>query len=410
MSNNPFQLIIPLRQHTPIIHFQHQQDGATLRATEVKPKLDKYLIRNAFGADKGSYERFLVGGTNAKHAALDYKLRIISEKSNRDICRPIHKKDRDNSVPMFFANMGDDYEERGLVMREHTELFIQCLHPELRNIIKNHIASFFTSTNFGMRSSKGFGSFTVDEDETIPSQAFRFSVNSTDWNVVFRTIDLFYKSIRGGINGAIRPADGRYVKDFYMKPMIFQYALDKEVKWEKKIIKEQHFFKTEVARQKNDPKNGVDTPDKWPLWASPSKPRIVRDLLGLSTDQTWKGYPGGKNGATITKEHSEGLIERFASPIVFKPIQTANGFDVFFWANPIPTEYLDAAFKIEVNGDNIGSPLMWKEFDIQHFLREYVKTSRLNAAIRIQSENRDNSQITELLRRIYSEIETNPSK
>jgi hypothetical protein len=410
MSNNPFQLIIPLRQHTPIIHFQHQQDGATLRATEVKPKLDKYLIKNAFGAEKRAYERFLVGSANSDHAALDYKMRIITEKSNRDICLPIRKKDRDNSVPMFFANMGDDYEERGLVFREHTELYIHCFHPELKNIIGSHIASFFAITNFGMRSTKGFGSFTVEGDTTVPTQAFRFSVNSKDWNIVFRTMDLFYKSIRGGINGAIKPSDGRYVKGFYMKPMIFQYALDQEVKWEKKIIKEQRAFHGQVEGQRNDPKNDKNNPRDWPLWASPPKPRIVRDLLGLSTDQTWKGYPGGKNGATITKEHNEGQIERFASPIVFKPIQTNNGFDVFFWANPIPKEYLDAAFKIEVNGQSIGSTPMWKEFDIQHFLREYVRTNRLNAAMHLDSGNRDHDLIAGLLRRIYSEIENNHSK
>jgi hypothetical protein len=39
-----YQLKIQLKQHTPIIHFQHDQAGATLRASEVKPKLDRFLI------------------------------------------------------------------------------------------------------------------------------------------------------------------------------------------------------------------------------------------------------------------------------------------------------------------------------------------------------------------------------
>lgn len=37
-------LTVKLKQHTPLIHFQHDQYGATLRASEVKPKLDKFLI------------------------------------------------------------------------------------------------------------------------------------------------------------------------------------------------------------------------------------------------------------------------------------------------------------------------------------------------------------------------------
>jgi hypothetical protein len=36
------KLIVKLEQHTPLIHFQHTQDGATLRATEFKPRFDKF--------------------------------------------------------------------------------------------------------------------------------------------------------------------------------------------------------------------------------------------------------------------------------------------------------------------------------------------------------------------------------
>lgn len=51
-------LEVTLQQHTPLIHFQHYQDGATLRASEVKPRLDKFLIGNdAF--DK--WKQYLVG-------------------------------------------------------------------------------------------------------------------------------------------------------------------------------------------------------------------------------------------------------------------------------------------------------------------------------------------------------------
>ena len=39
------KLVVKLKQHTPLIHFQHSQEGATLRASEVKPKLDKYIIK-----------------------------------------------------------------------------------------------------------------------------------------------------------------------------------------------------------------------------------------------------------------------------------------------------------------------------------------------------------------------------
>ena len=46
MSQNTshFKLEFTLKQHTPIIHFQSDQKGATLRATDLKPKLDRFLI------------------------------------------------------------------------------------------------------------------------------------------------------------------------------------------------------------------------------------------------------------------------------------------------------------------------------------------------------------------------------
>ena len=38
------QLTAILKQHTPMIHFQHNESGATLRASEVKPLLDKFIL------------------------------------------------------------------------------------------------------------------------------------------------------------------------------------------------------------------------------------------------------------------------------------------------------------------------------------------------------------------------------
>ena len=45
------QLKFKLDQHTPMLHFQPAQQGATLRATEVKPRFDKWLVRKAWSDD-----------------------------------------------------------------------------------------------------------------------------------------------------------------------------------------------------------------------------------------------------------------------------------------------------------------------------------------------------------------------
>ena len=75
-------LKVTLKQHTPLIHFQHSEEGATLRSSEVKPKLDRFIIEKLGG---GNYENVknLVKKTYTQLFipkdgifALDYKLKI----------------------------------------------------------------------------------------------------------------------------------------------------------------------------------------------------------------------------------------------------------------------------------------------------------------------------------------------
>ncbi len=105
-----YKLEFTLKQHTPLIHFQHDQAGATLRATEVKPKLDQFIIekllteqnirfdyydekhqfidaREAFKLEtkkpeteiQKKWASWLLGKGKNEHVALDYKLSIIQK-------------------------------------------------------------------------------------------------------------------------------------------------------------------------------------------------------------------------------------------------------------------------------------------------------------------------------------------
>ena len=42
------ELRFTLKQHTPLLHFQYEQERATLRVSEVKPKLDRYIVEKEF--------------------------------------------------------------------------------------------------------------------------------------------------------------------------------------------------------------------------------------------------------------------------------------------------------------------------------------------------------------------------
>lgn len=393
-------LLIRLKQHTPLIHFQHDQEGATLRATDLKPKLDRYLIKKL-----PDYKKYLVGGgSNPDHQALDYKVRIIA--SGKSVV-PIPKGDR--NFPMFFANMGDDYQERGLVTYQNIQVEFFSFFTDLLKVIEQHIAAFFACTNFGMRSSKGFGSFTVEHNPAVPPKAYWFEVNTNDWKTAFARMDLFYKSVRGGINGAQSPAGG-FVRDFYMKPLLFLYAKQKGIKWEKKAIKEKRPFDTVLASQQSDHQGDVEGAEKpnWPLWVKEPNERIVRDLLGLSTEQSWKGYPGNRNGASITKEDAQGRIDRFASPIVFKPILVDGRYRIYFWGETIPSAYLSASFKISVNQRSIGQLPLWKEFDLQDFLKHFLNENNARACMKFNSNDSRQREVANTLLDMYRAI-ANPN-
>ena len=69
-----FQSTYTLLPQSPLIHFQWDQNGAALRATEVKPKLDRYIIKRLGESNIPSGWR-----NNQSPGALNYKLRIVAD-------------------------------------------------------------------------------------------------------------------------------------------------------------------------------------------------------------------------------------------------------------------------------------------------------------------------------------------
>lgn len=192
-KNVPGILPYTLEAKTPLIHFQYGQDGATLRATEVKPKLDKFLI-----SKKGDVpENWFIGKTQA----LNYKIRL------RRIGTPKDKGLEIKNFKAYFANMGGNYKD---FVFYNISMHIICAIPELCNFIDQHIKAFFILTNFGARQSKGFGGFliedtTADEIDNVIKNAgtvnfgFKPAKNETTTSV-FSKAHYVYSVLKGGIN------------------------------------------------------------------------------------------------------------------------------------------------------------------------------------------------------------------
>ena len=198
MSDNKFKVEFTLKQHTPIIHFQSDQSGATLRATELKPKLDRFLIEKVFNGknNKQNYEKYLI---DKDKDAFNYKIKIDY---------PLEKHELDIISPLFFGNMGSGVKKKSKKYNQTFKIEFQSLkHYELIEIIKNNFPTFLAKTNFGMRQTKGFGSFYLDESskfyipiEKTVNDIYYLEIQSTDPKKIDETIKYFWTRFKSGIN------------------------------------------------------------------------------------------------------------------------------------------------------------------------------------------------------------------
>ena len=409
MNYNPFKLEFTLKQHTPIIHFQHEQDGATLRATELKPKLDKYLIENLTGLIgkqaidkfengiqeyldekktkrnrdfKKEWKLWTVAEGNIGHLALDYKLHIGSINScKHKIGFPKKKKDNgfvwNEQFPSFFANMGEKSKEDPKLFSFYSGN-INCVISSFNVSLILHLKSlksvfedFFLKNNFGTRQSKGFGSFTMvkfnenslansyqenvpfftvkakkadsflKENRALLTKNDYLSESDQLWLFdnynLFNGIEIFYKTLRSGIN-----MPGR----FYFKSLMFFYAKVEITpqQWDKKTMR-LHFYRNHPAfmriKELREDRNLIDTFNYTPSGTHEKDKLLFRDLLGLASEQEWSYYNDKLTKEVTTAENES--IGRFKSPFTFKPIRQADeSFKVYILAETIPSEYLNS--------------------------------------------------------------------
>ena len=217
-------LKVTLKQHTPLIHFQHDQDGATLRASEVKPKLDRYILSKLTPEQRTQGEREGWIKSKKDRIWLDYKMRIEAEGERKPIqMNVVEKKDHgrslsdeigrplfttqnypDNMNSLIMGNMGGRIEENILnfVMFDNVSMFLFFKNESLFDNVNRNMFFFFSETNFGNRTSKGFGSFTVRSinDVVINKKP------SFDWKVSF--------SLTPDNNDSV--SDDRAIKDVFV--------------------------------------------------------------------------------------------------------------------------------------------------------------------------------------------------
>ena len=302
------KLELDLKCHAPIIHFQPSVNakGATLRASEVKPKFDKYLWTKE-PEELATYE------------LLPYKMKFIEKKKE-----VIDEKVADEyvDIPLYYAK-----DQKRMVIT-NPRIVITCFDSTLQKLIVRHIKNFFIVTNFGAAQGKGYGSFTVidpekndqfeqENIEKILMEEFGLkTLYKIDCNKlveklakfeaikkIFRIIENFYKIIKGGIN-----------HKGYIKGFLFIRMNEKEIKNEKAALKTEIIDHPYASNQ-----NKVTQVSQ----INNHKECYVRALLGLSSSFAFKDQRkqnGGAVDVNIKISHADETIERFPSPLTFKVI------------------------------------------------------------------------------------------
>lgn len=368
---NDWQKEYKLVQHTPLIHFQHSEPHACLRATEVKPKLDRFLIEQLEKDDRfgdGRWKKWFVG--DGSQQSFDYMMRItpnseqverthsIENGIERAIARAEHRPPNASLHEIhknYFGNMasGNNIQDtvqaiqetfkESLLYKDGLTLTIRCFIPELLTFIDEHIRGFFMMHNFGTRQRKGFGSFTVDIS-TKPNEPKGFDLvgkycpnayycklgNDVNADALLDAVWVISAFLRSGFNRG----EGNYVRGF-----VFRYFQREK----NPLANDKAFVKQNVLRNVY---NEATRGEHLHPYGNNVRYRYVRGLLGTNENSRFCRNPRGETREDRTVHniyiHSAEGVERFPSPLLFKPI----GKFVFILPQKMPDEIFGSEFYI----------------------------------------------------------------
>lgn len=313
-----FQREYTLIPHSPLIHFQYDKDGAALRATEVKPKLDRYIIKHCKEIPD-------IWRNDQSKNAFNYQMRIISLENNPPIALG-YKDEHGNrtNYDIYYGNMGDGPKKKGLKNKQ--KVIITCFNESLLKYIDKVIGDFFIVTNFGTMQSKGFGSFTVAEknndsnyiisvlktEYTHTNRCYRFNrgreYQDPIRDTTFKKIKTVYSLMKSGINNT---NDGRYPTR-YRRSILFNYVRNMPVKGKAADMGNE---KAWMKQRSISP--ALNRSGRY-VFRKDSYSRYVRALLGISETIRYKNDPDGFVNVSI--KESTKSIDRLHSPVLFKVI------------------------------------------------------------------------------------------
>ena len=420
-KNYSFQKKYTLLPQSPLIHFQPNASGVSLRVTDVKPKFDAFLILryqkiHSKEIPKSWYNQ---AAFNKNLPALNYKLDFVQQSLISS-----ERLGLGTDYDIFYGNMISDEEKKkprsepitekmGLMIEE--KAIVTCYKPNLLKWIDESIGEFFVVTNFGAMEHMGFGSFLVQGKNYSTNEiadlltmykdadhCYSFSSNS---KTVFKKIKLMYSIIKSGFN----LGDGKgHGGDNYIDSVLFDYfqSLPTPIDHEKACAKASGVAPAvkkigTTMRYNPKRKKEVEVP-LFDLDTIPPKDRTiyryVRALLGVGETVTYNdvNVPDGKSNKVVVKiEHDfkadnmkkEEKIDRFPSPIFFKIIKN----NVYFVGVPIDDIIYGKTFVFSAKGrGNVSVKVPQKSELPADFINDFMEYSftQLTACIRTRTSER----------------------
>jgi hypothetical protein len=409
-----YQLKFTLKQHTPLIHFQHDQEGATLRASEVKPKLDRFIVHWLKNVDKQLYlkykdllEKKLLPCIIHKNQSL-YKISISSEIDKKVFLFSLtsqadanlikqHVKSQEicgnnpevywktplfcnNSLLKFEGNhkqgnriihASSKWEELKIgIWLKNINLCVLTQDKEMCELISECLPYLFAFENFGLRQSKGFGSFNIENQNERHIKSFigNDSVcvykkqDSSSWDNKIESIREFWKLLKAG------DSFGTYYKSDIMK----YYCMLDGTRWEKRKIKKSlhlnHaslYNSLKVANPPNRIAGCISDPTNPSQVSSNQNYMYVRALMGLA--EHFEFGISGSNPLKIKISNSD--VERFKSPITIKVNDVAI-YLICFPIEPGLSNYGNNlfSFDIDATNGNLANLSIPFNFSLEHFL------------------------------------------
>lgn len=368
-----YKLEFTLRQHTPLIHFQHDQAGATLRATEVKPKLDKYIV-DQMGGWKNIPKSWLVGNGKAEHEALNYKVRIIDQNAEIVIiekdAKSVRVNDRSFDLVQFFANMGNEYMNRPRYISWCGNPFrieIVTTEPLLKQTIENVFLPFLAKSNFGGRQNKGYGSFYIDNEEPILSDVPYLEIASRNWNDAILVINYYYQRLKSGINYCyFNKAKGRITHNEY-EPSYLKIYLSSNgySEWEKKWLKIKFLGLADDGKIRHFNRALLGLPYAF---------QFIPKKSDCNPSKSSQVYPYEKIEIDVAQPQDQRQIARIKSPITFKPVICGRTFKIFILVEkqdqgPLLGQLFEFKQKKSNKKETLALPL--KALDIDDLILKY---------------------------------------